>query len=240
MQRFVIFATPRSGSNMLCSLLNSHPQCVCHHELFNPRGIRLALHLREAPPAMPDLVQRDARPLEFLAQVMDDWGGSGATGFKMTGTQNETVFEHLLDDTGVRKILLQRSNTLRELVSHKIAEQLDQWEVYDPDELQEQRPAVEISLQELEARQRQNRRYHRRIQQCLQQSSQPYHSCYYESLTDAGAQQDLLAFLGLQPDVSLHTLSVRQNSQPLDELISNYPELRAALTGTPFESQLMT
>ena len=36
--RFVILAAPRSGSNLLCTLLNSHPEILCHHEVFNPVG----------------------------------------------------------------------------------------------------------------------------------------------------------------------------------------------------------
>ena len=40
--RFVVLAVPRVGSNYLCSLLNSHPEILCHHELFHPKGIYLA------------------------------------------------------------------------------------------------------------------------------------------------------------------------------------------------------
>ena len=36
--RFVILAAPRSGSNLLCTLLDSHPEILCHHEVFNPVG----------------------------------------------------------------------------------------------------------------------------------------------------------------------------------------------------------
>ena len=43
MTRFVILAVPRTGSNLLCTLLNSHPEILCHHEVFNPQGIFTAL-----------------------------------------------------------------------------------------------------------------------------------------------------------------------------------------------------
>ena len=46
--RFVVVAVRRAGSNMLCTLLDSHPAILCHHELFNPRGIFYALGLRGA------------------------------------------------------------------------------------------------------------------------------------------------------------------------------------------------
>ena len=33
---FIVFAAPRTGSNHLVSLLNSHPNCTCHGEIFRP------------------------------------------------------------------------------------------------------------------------------------------------------------------------------------------------------------
>src|SRR4051794_40219654 len=44
--RFVILAAPRTGSNMLVTLLGSHPDVLCHHELFNDTGIYYAVPLR--------------------------------------------------------------------------------------------------------------------------------------------------------------------------------------------------
>ena len=32
---------------MLCTLLGSHEDVLCHHELFNPRGVFYALELRD-------------------------------------------------------------------------------------------------------------------------------------------------------------------------------------------------
>jgi hypothetical protein len=45
--RFVIFAVPRTGSNWLCSLLNSHPEIICHHEIFNPERIIYSTSYRD-------------------------------------------------------------------------------------------------------------------------------------------------------------------------------------------------
>ena len=33
--RFLVVCGPRTGSNMLCSALNSHPRIVCFREVFN-------------------------------------------------------------------------------------------------------------------------------------------------------------------------------------------------------------
>ncbi|MCA9265021.1 MAG: sulfotransferase, partial [Planctomycetales bacterium] len=69
MKRFVILAVPRTGSNLLCTLLNSHPEILCHHEVFNPQGIFLALTQRDRPHSLPSLDERNRDPLRFLDEV---------------------------------------------------------------------------------------------------------------------------------------------------------------------------
>jgi LPS sulfotransferase NodH len=64
--RFVILAAPRTGSNWLCSLLNSHPDVLCHHELFNPSGVFYALGHRDGALDLGTPEERDRRPLAFL------------------------------------------------------------------------------------------------------------------------------------------------------------------------------
>ena len=69
MTRFVILAAPRTGSNLLCTLLNSHPQVLCHHEVFNPGGVFTALDYHGDGLHVDALAQRDADPLAFLDRV---------------------------------------------------------------------------------------------------------------------------------------------------------------------------
>ena len=67
--RFCLIAAPRTGSEHLCAALHSHPQIVCHRELFNPQHFVAAM-----PPAMsaalPSIADRDADPLATLERVM--------------------------------------------------------------------------------------------------------------------------------------------------------------------------
>src|SRR6202051_4647549 len=93
--RFVILAAPRSGSNMLCTMLDSHPSILCHHEIFNPKGIRLALRLRDTDFALGTVAQREQDPRRFLEQVWTTRLGYPCVGFKFTHRQNELIFRHL-------------------------------------------------------------------------------------------------------------------------------------------------
>src|SRR5580693_4511868 len=106
MKRFVILAAPRTGSNWLCSLLNSHPEILCHHEVFNPAGIFYALGHRDGTLDLGTIEERDRRPLEFLERLWRAPLGLPCVGFKMTRGQDERVVQAVLEDRGVRKILL--------------------------------------------------------------------------------------------------------------------------------------
>ena len=66
--RFAIVAAPRTGSNMLCTMLNAHPEILCHHEIFNPAGIHYALDHRDGQFELGSMAERDRYPTAFLPQ----------------------------------------------------------------------------------------------------------------------------------------------------------------------------
>ena len=51
---------------MLCTLLGSHRDVLCHHELFNPDGAFYALELRDGSFDLGGIGERDRDPLAFL------------------------------------------------------------------------------------------------------------------------------------------------------------------------------
>lgn len=230
-RRFVILAARRSGSNLLCSLLGSHPAVRCHHELFNPSGIFTSLEERSDATSPERIAARDRDPLDFLGRMWRDARGAQAVGFKMTPDQAPEVLAHVLADTGIAKIVLRRQNALRRLVSERIADATGRWEAYD-DAPPLVRPRVHVDADELAAHAARVEAFHAGIDAALLRSDQVALSLRYEYLFDVDEQARLLAFLGLSPH-PLRTRSVHQNPEPLDRLIENAPALRRALAGTP-------
>ena len=94
-----------SGSNVLCTMLDSHPAILCHHEIFNPKGIRLALRLRGTDFSLGTVAQREQDPRRFLDRVWTTRLGYSCLGFKLTHRQNELIFRHLLADPTVAKVV---------------------------------------------------------------------------------------------------------------------------------------
>jgi LPS sulfotransferase NodH len=240
--RFVILAAPRTGSNMLCTLLGSHPDVLCHHELFNPDGIFYALDLRDGSLDLGDLEQRDRDPVAFLERIWSEHRGHSHVGFKMTHRQNEAVLDAVLRDRGVRKVVLRRRNRVRTYVSRLISEQTGRWEVYDEAELGREQPRVRVDVVALRQSVAENDAYYDDVERSLRDVGRPYLDVCYERLVAGEERTRLLEFLGLpHPDRAAATLrvrSVRQNPGTLRELVVNYDELAGAVAGTALAGDL--
>jgi LPS sulfotransferase NodH len=237
--RFVILAAPRTGSNYLCTLLNSHPEILCHHELFNPRGIFYALDYRDGSIDLGSVADRDRRPLEFLQDVWLAGAGSTCTGFKMTRDQHDIVIRHLLEDAAVLKIVLRRSNRLKTFVSQLIAEQTDRWEAYDRADLPRDVAKVRVDVASLKANVARNQRFYETILLPLRSRRQRFIEMMYEELHSRSEHHRLLTFLGVKAiHEPLSSSSVKQNPRDLRAVIANYAEVESELQGSEYADEL--
>jgi len=227
---------------MLCTLLGSHPDVLCHHELFNPTGVYYALELREGSFDLGDVEERDRDPLMFLERVWAADLGHSHVGFKMTHRQNEVVLNAVLRDAAVRKIVLWRENRVRTFVSRLISEATGQWEVYREADLAPQRPRVHVDVDALHQSVAEDQTYYGEVVGLLQATQQPFLRLCYEQLVAGGERTRLLEFLDLpQPapsSSSLRVRSIRQNPSSLPDLVANFDELEAALAGTALAADL--
>jgi hypothetical protein len=229
---------------MLCTLLGSHPEILCHHEVFNPDGAFYALELRDGSFDLGGIEQRNRDPLAFLERVWSADLGHSHVGFKMTHRQNETVLDTVLRDADVRKIVLRRQNRVRTFVSQRISEETGQWEVYREADLVSQRPRVHVDVGALRKSIAENEGYYGEVERLLEATGQLFVRVSYERLV---VERDVectrvLEFLGLpEADRAAATLrirGVRQNPASLRELITNYAELEHALAGTRLAEDL--
>ena len=227
---------------MLCTLVGSHPDVLCHHELFNPRGVFYALELREGSFDLGSIEERDRDPLGFLERVWAADLGHSHVGFKMTHRQNEAVLDAVLHDAGVRKIVLRRENRVRTFVSQRISEELDQWEVYREADLGSERPRVHVDPLALRESIAMNEAYYGEVEQVLEATGQQFLRVSYERLLGGAERPRVLEFLGLPEPArageSLRIRSVRQNPGDLRDLVTNFGELEEALAGTALAADL--
>jgi len=238
MIRFVVLATPRSGSNWLCSLLDSHPAVLCHHELFNPEGIHVALSQRGSDLGFGGLAARERDPEQLLARAWAQHLGHAAVGFKLNRGQAPAILARVLADPAVRKIVIRRRNRIRSLVSERIAEVSGAWESYAGLELSPVTQPVLVPPAALRRHAADNRAFYDHIAAALKHGGQQAFELAYEEVGDPAVQRRLLTALEVAPDVALKAGTRRQNPAPLPDLIANFAELAEALKGTDLEAEL--
>jgi LPS sulfotransferase NodH len=238
--RFVIVAAPRTGSNLLCTLLDQHPALLCHHEIFNPSGIFYALDLRDDALQLGSIEERDRDPWAFLERVYSTPLGRRGVGFKFTRGQDEALLDRLLATPGVRTIVLRRRNRVKTLVSDLVAQQTDQWEVYTESDLMENRPRVSVDLDLLEKHAEENAHFYTHVEAALSRADADWIATCYEQISSLDEQERLLRFLGVEPIAEpLQPRSVKQNPTDLRCSIANFEELAQSLRGTAYHAELL-
>jgi LPS sulfotransferase NodH len=237
--RFVIFAAPRTGSNLLCGLLNSHPNIVCHHGLFNPDGVHYALDHRDGSLDFGSRGERDRDPAVFLDQVWRNALGMAAVGFKFNHGEDDLALQLLIRDPLVRKILLSRGNRVRAYVSALEAAATGQWESYGVADVIRGRQAVHVDPAGLWKYVNASDDFYASLRESLSTTRQSFFSVDYESLGSPVEMGKLLRFLDMGAcRLTLTAPSYKRGSQDLNDLVVNFAELAAALRGSALEDEL--
>jgi LPS sulfotransferase NodH len=237
--RFVILAAPRTGSNMLCSMLNSHPQVLCHHELFNPAGIHYALDHRAGESDLGSPAERDRDPEGFLARLWQQPGGASALGFKLNRDQNDTAFNAVLADPDIRKVVLIRRNRIQTFVSEAIAQETGRWESYAFSDLRPYPGKIYVDVRQLREHAARNQAYHAALHERLAATGQQCLDVAYEDLAEPAEQARILQYLGVAPGMTaLRPATVKINARDLRDVVANYATLAAQLSGSDLEADL--
>lgn len=236
-RRFAILAAPRTGSNWLCTLLDSHPQVLCHHELFNPEGIHLAQSVRRRRFALGSLAQRERDPVAFLERAWRRPCGAAAVGFKITRGQSQVVFDHLLAQSGTLKLVLERRNRVKTFVSEQLARATGHWESYPGVNLARP-PAIDVDAGELARHAELNRQFYDSLRRRLLAGGQPALWLTYEELGQPQVQRRILAFLEVAPGSRLAPATRKQTPRDLRRVIANFDDLARQLAGTPLAAEL--
>ena len=144
-RKLVVVAAPRTGSTMLATMLNAHPDVVCGGEVLNDvwidTGGRIdwahkSRHARalEDDPAIHALRRED--PIAFLGRLNELAAAEGfrVVGFKLLyahGSLRAGVVEYLAGLPDLSVIHLRRLDRLRRLVSLKRAVASGEWVARD-------------------------------------------------------------------------------------------------------------
>ena len=232
---FVVLTHPRSGSTLLIKAIRAHPAVRMYGELFQEE-----LETRLAGIGAPhDVYASGEDGSRFLSETIfrdRDDPELSAVGFKLFYGQGRepgarTAWDYLLSRRDIRVVHLTRDDPLAAYVSLEEAEATGRWHL-ELDESAPPGPPVRLDpeaclafLDELHS----NRSWARhafRMHPVLELS--------YERHLDRGfaaGLHDVQAFLGLPP-MDLPALLQKQSDRPLEQRVTNLPEIRAALRNT--------
>jgi LPS sulfotransferase NodH len=237
--RFVVLAAPRTGSNMLCSMLNGHPRVLCHHEMFNPEGIHYALDCRAGEIDLGPVSDRDIDPMGFLGRIWRHDRGASALGFKLNRGQNDAVFRAVLADRAIRKIILVRRNRIQTFISERIALRTGEWESYEFSDHRPFRCRLHVEAAELRAHVAANDRYYGAMRDLLGTTGQVWLEIAYEDLAGRTSQRRLLHYLGVRSGMAaLRPATRKVSADDLRDVVTNHAELAAELAGSGLEADL--
>lgn len=220
--RFIILSRSRTGSNLLLSLLNSHPNVIAEWEIFAQlNGQSHREILARAYGRQPRRVRAKGFKF-FYYHPLDDESG--------------TLWTDLVADEAIRVLHLKRRNILRTLISRKIAGQQDVWaSTADKAVATPPRKAVSFTVEELVKGFAETRAWEQKGDRDFRHH--PLLTVAYEDLTGAPAETlaQSQAFLGLPP-VALTTDMKKQNPERLTDLVTNYAELKQAFAGSEWQA----
>lgn len=237
--RFVILNATRTGSNFLCTVLNSHPDILCHHEIFNPHVIGVARHLQGSDFRLGTMAERERDPVEFLDRVWRTNLDRRAVGFKMCLWQHEPAYHAVLPDLSVRKIILKRRNRVKSFVSLLLARQTGEWVVYDDHGEPAPRPRIHVDRDELLENVALHQRFYHETEAAIRETGQDYAQLWYEDLFSPDGLDPALGLLGVEGRPALpEGQTLKLTPVALRDTIANFDALSAQLRGSDLEAEL--
>ncbi|MGV8988873.1 MAG: nodulation protein NodH [Cypionkella sp.] len=226
-QSFVVFAEMRTGSNFLEANLNAIPGLTCYGEAFNPAFVG---NSNKSELLGVSIHQRDLSPENLLKVMRKET--EGLSGFRYFHDHDPRVFELIVDDPSVAKMILTR-NPLESYISWKIAKESNQWRTTSAANIKTARPRFLID--EFRERVDTLQEFQRDLLYRLQLSGQTAFYIDYEDVLDLKVINGIAAFLGVEGRLEKLDLSYKkQNPEPLAEKVSNPAELAAGLNQIDF------
>jgi hypothetical protein len=233
--KFVIVTSQRSGSNMLVSMIDSHPQIRCFGELMRVTpdwmkrdGYRGVLRMLEkVDPVYREDTFRFAHPHDFVNAVFSLVPNRQSYGFKQHLNQNPDFLYSLIKDPDWNILLLDRENKLAQYSSQKVSQATGQGNA--PKGTKIIRVQVEFKENEFKKFVKQKEKEWDVIKQKLKSNGKNYFTIRYTDLISRSAKESMLQFLGVDSLFQMDPGTEKRNSSDILSRFSNPEKIISVL-----------
>jgi LPS sulfotransferase NodH len=240
-QPFLIVFLSRTGSNLLASKLDSHPEILCHHEVFRMDSIHMASTVKSGKRKM-DLgffEGRDRDSFAFLQRVYAKQAESvngqacatKAIGIKFSHYQGKWMLLSLLLNRRIKKIVVRRDNVLASHVSVLRAARSGRWVKFADRDYSNQSSdldSVHLNLARYFNYVRKADWFYRVLSFIFWATVQRVCRIEYREIAGGTKIPDLLRFLGVDPSIPLQAATAKQAKRRLIDRIENLEEVQQA------------
>ena len=235
--RFIIISSPRTGSNLLCGLLDAHPEVICHYEIFHENEIYYSDQYGHDWIKDFTKEMRDKDPQKFLQFLYDHKFGKRVktNGFKIFNGHNDPLLKSLLADPKVKKIILKRENLLMAFISKIEAEKSGVYFNIDQDKKpkEEAKQKINFDYRHFKVYEKNNLDFFASCRNQITASNQKHFELDYTEVLNNETLSELLKFLEVDSNTDhLEERFRKQNIKGLQERVENYEEMIAWLEKT--------
>ena len=235
-QKFLILCYPRTGSNFLVSLLQSHPQIRSFGEMFSEDD---KLHWGYSGYQSPNIIDlKTEEPIFFIDQLVYRQNFPlliRAVGFKLFYFQpkqlkQKVIWQYLNKIEDLKIIHLTRKNLFHIYISHQLAIKTNQWDLLTKETNPQESPLLEpifVDYKSCLTQFQLIKDWETQYSNFFNLPTQQYYNITYEDLVNNIKQETykLQDFLGVDQRL-LTAYTKKQGTKPMREIVANYDQLK--------------
>lgn len=225
-QRLAILANPRTGSMMLCSILNRTPFTTCHFELFHKDMIQYS---DKTVTDEKEIDERNADPQGFLERLVSKAGDDGARlmAFKHFWFFGREIEEAVISDPRYLVIHLSRENLLAQHSSEILAKSSEVWFRREASPVRQ--PTVRFDEEAFETFVRFRRRQQMERLNAIARAGRTPLFVEYTSLNSKETRRAISSYIGIQIPDDAQPDTAKQNSHDILSRFDNPDDVRRYL-----------
>jgi len=242
MKKFVLLASPRTGSNLLNSNLNQYNKILLHGEVFNPAFVGLHKeYFEKLNIKRNEIEKRDNNSLEFMNRIYSDKDYK-AIGFHLFPGHSEKVLINILNDKSIKKIGLRRS-LIPSYISLCEAIQTDVWLINKnakPNaEKLKRKTKIIFEEEKFLVYKRSLDQFWNQVIKSLKETDQEMFPIWYSQIKNVDKLNDIAGHIGINQKKEKFNIKLKKQSKgSLTERVENFTDLEEFAKKSGLEKQL--